>query len=127
MNFRTSLVALEAKGTESRQELEKLLASCPRILMLLRPTDKANMLILVYGEDQNTLNSTIETFRSVEDTNLLSIYSSDPPLFNNSFNLKVYPMKGEITPCGKKCAECLRYLEDQCLGCPAVSAYKGPL
>lgn len=127
LDFKTSLIALEAKNTNSRQELEKMLSVCPRVLMLLRPTDKANMLILIYGEDQNTLKSTIETFRGINDINLVSVYNSDPPLFNESFCLNVFPIKGDVTPCGMKCDDCLHFQEDQCIGCPAVTSYKGLL
>jgi len=126
LNYKTSLVALETKGSTAREELEKLLSVCPRVLMLLRPTDKANMVMLVYGEDQNTLNSTIETFRSVRDTDLVYVHNSDPPLFTDSFSLNVFPVKSEVSPCGKKCEDCFRYQEGQCRGCPAVTAYKGP-
>ncbi len=127
LDFKTSLIALEAKNSRARQELEKILSVCPRALMLLRPTDKANMLILLYGEDMNTLKSTIETFRGVSDANLVYIYNSDPPLFNESFGINVFPIKGDVAPCGKKCIDCLHFQEGQCVGCPAVSAYKGPL
>jgi len=127
LNFKTSLIALEAKGSEARQELEKTLSICPRVLMLLRPPDKANMVIMLCGEDQNTLSSTIETFRSIRNTDLVYIHSSDPPLFAESFCLKVFPIKGDVAPCGKRCADCLHFLEGQCVGCPAVAVYKGPL
>ncbi len=126
LNYKTSLIGLEAKGQMAREELEKIISVCPRVLMLLRPTDKANTVMLVYGEDQNTLNSTIETFRSVQDTDLVYIHNSDPPLLTDSFSLNVFPVKSEISPCGKKCEDCLRYQEGQCRGCPAVAVYKGP-
>lgn len=127
LNFKTSFVAFEVKNQEARQRLEKMLLACPRVLMLLRPTGKANVLILLWGEDQNTLNSTIESFRSVKDADLVYVYSSDPPLLNDSFSLKVFPVKGDIAPCGKVCADCLQFVEDRCMGCPAVNGYKGPL
>lgn len=127
LGFKTSLISLEAKNSKARQEVEKLLHVCPRVLMLLRPTEKANMIILLYGENQSTLDSTIETIRSINDTELFNVHNSDPPLFLESFPLNIYPIKGDVTPCGKKCIECLHFQEGQCLGCPAVTAYKGQL
>ena len=125
LNMKTSLVAFEAKNSEARQKLEKTILSCPRALMLLKPTDKANMLALLWGEDQNTLNSTVESFRSIRDTELVSVHSSDPPLLTDAFSLRVFPVKSEIAPCGRKCADCYRFIEGQCMGCPAVDVYKG--
>lgn len=127
LGFPTACVALEAKGVDLRQKVERNLSRCPRVLMLLRPVEKANMLVFLFGEDQNTLRSTIESLRDFSGADLVYVQHSEPPLFTESFSLRVFPEKSDTAPCGRKCVDCIHYQNDQCVGCPAVTEYKGPL
>jgi len=126
LGFQTALVAVEVKG-DLRQETERTLSECPRVLTFIRINDKANLLLLLYGEDQNSLGSTIECIRDLSDVSVVYVHHSRPPLFPEVFSLRVFPEKNDLTPCGRKCGGCLRYRNGQCVGCPAVTEYKGPL
>jgi len=126
LGFQTALVALEVKG-ELKQQTERNLSECPRILTLLQLSEKVNLLVLLYGENQNTLGSTIECIRSLPSVNIVYVHHSKPPLFPDNFSLRIFPEKKNLTPCGRKCGACIFYRNDQCLGCPAVTEYKGPL
>jgi len=126
LGFQTALVALEVKG-DLKQQMERNLSDCPRVLTLLRLNEKANLLVLLYGENQNTLGSTIERLRDLPSVNIVYVHHSRPPLFPKAFSLRVFPEKNDLTPCGRKCRECLCYQNDRCVGCPAVTEYKGPL
>lgn len=127
LEFPIVIIALEIYGRELRQRLEKRLIDCPRALILLRPAEKANLLAIFYGENQGTLRSTIESIVDQTGVNLVYAHYSDPPLFPEHFNLQVFPQKGDVTPCGLRCIDCPSYKRGQCLGCPAVVEYKGPL
>ena len=127
LGFPTAFLALECKQIDQRMELQKNLASCPRVLMILEPSEKVNMLLLVYGEDQATLKSTIESFRHFSGANLVDIYHSGPPMIPHSFNIPIFIEKVDVSPCDRKCFECVNYINDECFGCPAVKEYNGPL
>lgn len=127
LGFPVACVALETKGIDLRQKVERNLSRCPRVLMLLRPAEKANMLAFLFGEDQNTLRATIESLRDFSGADLVYVHHSEPPLLTESFSLRVFPEKSDVTPCGRKCVDCVRYQNDECIGCPAVTEYKGPL
>jgi len=70
--------------------------------MLLRSADKANMLALIFGENQSTLRSTIECLRDMQGADLLDKYHSEMPLFSETFGLHVFPKKGDTASCWKK-------------------------
>jgi len=126
LGFQTALVAFEVKGG-LKQQTERNLSECPRVLTLLQLNEKANLLILLYGEDQNSLGSTIECLRDLPDVSIVYVHHLRPPLYPEAFSLRVFPEKNDLTPCGRKCSDCLRYENGQCVGCPAVAEYKGPL
>jgi Lrp/AsnC family leucine-responsive transcriptional regulator len=127
LGFPTAFLALECRQIDQRMELQRNLASCPRVLMILEPSEKVNMLLLVYGEDQVTLKSTIESFRHFSGANLVEIYHSGPPMVPQSFNIPIFTEKDDVSPCDRKCFECVNYVNEVCFGCPAVKEYKGPL
>ncbi len=127
LGFPTAFLALECKQIDHRMKLQKNLESCPRVLMILEPSEKVNMLLLVYGEDQVTLKSTIESFRHFSGANLVDIYHSGPPIVPHSFNIPIFTEKDDVSPCARKCFECVNYVNEECFGCPAVKEYKGPL
>jgi len=127
LGFPTAFIAMECRQIDQRIKLQRNLAICPRVLMILEPSEKVNMLLLVYGEDQPTLKSTIESFRHFSGANLVEIYHSGPPLIPTSFNLPIFTEKVDVSPCDRKCFECVNYVNEVCFGCPAVKEYKGPL
>jgi len=126
LGFRVAIVAVEVRGN-LRQDVERNLSGCPRVLTLLRLEEKANLLILLCGEDQNTLGSTIECLRDLSDVNIVYVHHSRPPIIPQAFSMRIFSQKNDLTPCRRKCSDCLRYQNSQCVGCPAVSEYRGPL
>jgi DNA-binding Lrp family transcriptional regulator len=127
LGFPTAFLALECRQMDQRMELQRNLSNCPRVLMILEPSEKVNMLLLVYGEDQVTLKSTIESFRHFSGANLVEIYHSGPPIVPKSFNIPIFTEKGDVSPCNRKCFECVNYVNEECFGCPTVKEYNGPL
>jgi len=127
LGFKLALVALKSKNAVAKQKPETNLAICPRVLLLLQTSGNPDYLALLYGENMETLVSVIECFKSFSEISVVSWHRSKPPLLPGTFDLKVFPAKYEIAPCGKKCGDCSFYQNTECLGCPAVTEYKGPL
>jgi DNA-binding Lrp family transcriptional regulator len=62
----TATVSVETEGVEQRRKIEKTLARCPRVIMMLRLAEKANLMVTLYGEDQDSLRSTIESIGGLD-------------------------------------------------------------
>ncbi|MFQ6053785.1 MAG: AsnC family transcriptional regulator, partial [Candidatus Bathyarchaeia archaeon] len=127
LGFPIAYVSLETRGADLRQKVERNLLNCPRVLMILRPSEKANLSVLLFGEDQRALRSTIESLRDFTGADLVDVHYSEPPSFPEHFHIRVFPEKSDTAPCGRKCVDCIRYKNVQCVGCPMVTEYKGPL
>ena len=126
LGFRMACLTLEVKGVDNRQQFEKFLMNCPRVLTSFRLSGKSNLLITLFGENPETLMSTIESFRDFLGVNIIDVNHSEPSV-SETFSLQVFPEKSDISPCGKKCSDCFRYQNDKCLGCPVVTEYLGSL
>ena len=123
----TAVVTVETEGVEQRRKIEKTLARCPRVIMMLRLAEKANLMVTLYGEDQDSLRSTIESIGSWPGAHVLGVNHAEPPLYPDTFRVPVTNQKEDIAPCGKDCSECPNYLIKECLGCPSTIHYKGQL
>jgi len=127
LGFKLALVALKNKSVEARQKPDTNLAMCPRVLLLIQTSENPNYLALLYGENTETLVSVIECFKNFSGMEVISWHRSKMPLLPETFALKIFLKKNELAPCGKKCGDCSNYQNMECLGCPAVTEYKGPL
>ena len=123
----TAALTLETEGVEERRRIEKTLARCPRVILMLRLTEKANLMVTLYGEDQDSLRSTIESIGSWPGANILGVTHAEPPLYPETFRVPVTNEKEAIAPCGKDCSECPNYVIKECLGCPVTIHYRGQL
>lgn len=123
----TAALTVETEGVDQRRRIEKTLARCPRVIMMLRLAEKANLMVTLYGEDQDSLRATIESIGSWPGANILSVSHAEPPLYPETFRVPVTNEKEAITPCGKDCSECPNYMIKECLGCPSTIRYRGQL
>ena len=126
IGFKTALVNLETDNVEERQRIVTILETCPRVLQLVQAIEKPSYTALVCAENAETLLSAIECLRSVLSARITS-WQRVKPIIGDTFDLKIFLEKCELTPCGKKCGLCSSYQESECVGCPATKAYKGPL
>ena len=124
--FRMASVGLEVKKESSRKEVETYLKNCPRVLNLFRTPEKANIHAIVWGEDEHTINSTIESFRDLSNVEIVHTHYLGTPIYGNIV-INVESGINAETPCGMKCVDCYRYNNAWCLGCPASKDYKNPL
>ena len=123
----TAAFTLETEGVAERRRIEKTLARCPRVIMMLRLAEKANLMVTLYGEDQDSLRSTIESIGSWPGAIILGVSHAEPPLYPETFRVPVTNEKEALTPCGKDCSECPNYVIKECLGCPVTLHYRGQL
>ncbi|UCH56733.1 MAG: AsnC family transcriptional regulator [Candidatus Bathyarchaeota archaeon] len=124
--FKMACVGLEVRNEESRIQMEQFLRRCPRVLFIFRTPEKANIHIGVWGEEDQTINSTIESFRDLPDVDIIYSHYLGRPV-HGDIAIRVTPVTEEKTPCGKTCSQCHRYRNGWCLGCPSTSDYQNPL
>jgi len=115
LGYKIAVVGLEVKTEESRKETIEVLSKCPRVQAIFRSPKKAN-----------TINSTVESFRDISNVDIIDINYLGAPI-KGDFILRL-DLKGlDETPCGMVCADCHRYENDWCYGCPDSKDYKNPL
>lgn len=125
MGFKMACVGLEVKNKDTRNRVEKILGACPRILNTFRTTGKANMHIAFWGEKDEIIHSTIESFRDIENVDIVySHYLGTPS--HGKIMVPIHPEKKEKTACNKSCSSCERYTIELCVGCPMTKDYKNP-
>jgi len=124
--FKIACVGLEVKKDDTRKEVKQYLKNCPRVLSLYRIPGKANIYISMWGEDRQTLNSMIESFRDTPNVDVIYTHYVGTPIHGN-ISINVEPSKEGETPCGRTCSNCHRYNNSWCLGCPLTTDYKNPL
>ena len=117
VGYKMAYVGLEVKNDDTRRRVERILKSCPRVLNIFRTPEKANIHISVWGEEDQSINSTIESFRDFHDADIVYTHYLGTPI-HGDIGIKVASAHSDETPCGKQCSECHRYENKWCLGCP---------
>jgi DNA-binding Lrp family transcriptional regulator len=124
--YKMACVGLEVSNEETRKNVEHMLKNCPRVLNVFRTPEKANIHIAVWGEEDQTINSTIESFRDLQDVDIVYTHYLGTPI-HGDIGIKITPIISEETPCGKICSDCHRYENKWCLGCPITVDYDNPI
>jgi len=124
--FKMACVGLEVKNENTRMQVEEILKGCPRVLNFSRTPEKANIHINLWGEDDQTINSMIESYRDYPNIDVIYTHYLGTPVHGN-ISINLCSSCGSEPPCGKNSAECHRYLNGWCRGCPASEVYKNPL
>lgn len=124
--FKMASVGLEVKKESARKEVETHLKNCPRVLSIFRTPEKANIHLSVWGEDDQTVNSTVESFRDLQNVEIIEVQYLGTPIHGDII-INVGPSNSDENPCGMKCLDCHRYENAWCLGCPASKYYKNPM
>ena len=126
LGFKLGLVTYQFDEDQPKQDVLAKVKNCPRILQLLRTVNSSTYTALIFAENTETKLSAIECLRSVLNARTVSAQRVKPVL-GETFDLKIFLEKCELTPCGKKCGICSNYEESECIGCPASKYYKGRL
>lgn len=121
--YKIAYVGLEVRTDKTRKEMETFLRNCPRVLNVFRTFERANVLLSVWGEDDQTINSTIESFGDQRNVSIIFTHYLGTPIHGDVV-INVEAGKSGETPCGAKCAECHRFQKAWCRGCPSSLDYK---
>jgi Lrp/AsnC family leucine-responsive transcriptional regulator len=126
LGLKLALVTYQIDETQPKQDVLAKVKNCPRVLQLFRMVNSSIYTALIFAENTETKLSAIECLRSVLNAKTISSQRVKPVL-GETFDLKIFLEKCELTPCGKKCGICSNYEESECVGCPATKYYKGPI
>ena len=131
LGFRLAFILLEIESAEAMRKMIERYKNCPRILNFFTTLGGYNLIVLVMAEDQDTLQSEAMemcSVRSCEGIRRSEFY----PL--NEVNMPFLPLRRytsikqeEIAPCGVDCKVCTSFQNQECVACPSVKEYKGPL
>jgi len=132
LDLRLALILLEIESAETMRNIIDRYSKCPRVINFFTTMGGYNLIALVMAEDQATLES-----ESMEKCALRSgegIRRSEFYLIGRVHHYPFLPLKadalkekGDITPCGVQCKDCPSFQDEKCVGCPALSYYRGPL
>jgi len=127
-----AIVLLEMESAEAMQKLLERFKNCPRVVHIFTALGGYNLIALVVADDQDTLESiSMEkcSLRSSEGIRRSEFY----PIGNIHYS-PFLPIREHLahkektpTPCNVDCRPCSRYEAEKCVGCPAMSYYKGTL
>jgi len=128
LGMQIALLGIEVDGLDRAMELAKKFTACPRVVFIAPMTGDYNLVMLLVGEDFTCLQNTIEkTIRPQNGAKRLSISVSSAPFEPLHLPLKVPLERTKTAPCGKECSKCQPFTTHACLGCPAVTGYRGRL
>jgi DNA-binding Lrp family transcriptional regulator len=132
LDLRLALILLEIESAETMRNIIDRYSKCPRVINFFTTIGGYNLIALVMAENQATLES-----ESMEKCALRSgegIRRSEFYLIGRVQHYPFLPLKadalkekGDITPCGVQCKDCPSFQDNKCVGCPALSYYRGPL
>jgi len=132
LDLRLALILLEIENAETMRKIIDRYSKCPRVINFFTTMGAYNLIALVMAEDQATLES-----ESMEQCALRSgegIRRSEFYLIGRVHHYPFLPLKadalkgkGDLTPCGVQCKGCPSFQDKKCVGCPALSYYRGPL
>jgi Lrp/AsnC family leucine-responsive transcriptional regulator len=126
LGYKMALVSLEVSGDQNRKKFLEVMGKCPRVQTIFRSSDIANIKVGVWGEDESSINSCIESFRDLANVRIVETEYLGTPIRGN-VTLPVNLGDNEVAPCGKTCTMCSQYENEWCHGCPVTIYYKNPL
>jgi DNA-binding Lrp family transcriptional regulator len=132
LNLCAAIMFLEIESAEAMNRLLERFKDCPRVVQIFTTLGGYNLIALIVAENQETLESiSIEkcSLRSSEGIRRSEFY----PIGNINYS-PFLPIREHLThkektttPCNVDCRPCSRYKAEKCVGCPAMSYYKGTL
>lgn len=126
LGYKMALVSLEVSGDDNRKKFLEVMGKCPRVQTIFRSSDLANIKVGIWGEDESTINSCVESFRDLAIVKIVDTEYLGTPIRGN-VTLPVNLGDDEIAPCGKTCTLCSQYENKWCPGCPVTIYYNNPL
>jgi DNA-binding Lrp family transcriptional regulator len=132
LNLCAAIMFLEIESAEAMNKLLERFKDCPRVVQIFTTLGGYNLIALIVAENQETLESiSIEkcSLRSSEGIRRSEFYPIGNIHYSPFLPIREHLTHKEktITPCNVDCRPCSRYKAEKCVGCPAMSYYKGTL
>ena len=132
LDLSLAMILLEVDGAEAMRKVIDRYRDCPRVINFFMTMGGYNLIALVLAEDQGILESeSLErcSLRSGEGIRRSEFYPIGKVLHSAFLPLRTYAQNDDenTTPCDVDCRDCPAFRNQNCLGCPSVSCYKGPL
>ena len=132
LDLRLALILLEIENAETMRGIMDRYSKCPRVINFFTTMGGYNLIALVMAEDQATLESECMekcALRSGEGVRRSEVYLIGKVHPYPFLPLKADALreKADIAPCGVQCRCCPSFQDQKCVGCPALSYYRGPL
>jgi DNA-binding Lrp family transcriptional regulator len=132
LNLCAAIMFLEIESAEAMNRLLERFKDCPRVVQIFTTLGGYNLIALIVAENQETLESiSIEkcSLRSSEGIRRSEFYPIGNINYSPFLPIREHLTHKEktITPCNVDCRPCSRYKAEKCVGCPAMSYYKGTL
>ena len=116
-NIKLVNIGISVSTPEQRSKVVALLGNCPKILNIYRTTDAANLLVTLYGFDEQSITSTINCIGDLDQVEIKFSTYLGAPL--KKLSIPIVTGDNSHTPCGKNCSECMNHKNDWCSGCYA--------
>ena len=132
MRLRLLLVHLEMENHQAQEKVIRRFKDCPRLIFLFSLLGDYNMAALMFAEDQATLESILAQRCSIRSgpwirRSQVSLVTRVDYATHLPIRIEHVTKNRQISPCGARCRSCPRYLNNNCLACPATRYYRGPL
>lgn len=126
LGLQVAVLGIEVDGLDRSMELARKFGKCPWVAFIAPMTGDFNIVMIVVGEDFQSLQNFIEmTVRPQPGIKRFSTSFTSTPFEPSHLPLRIPVDQAETAPCGMRCAECEFYTNELCPGCPSVIGYRG--
>jgi len=130
LNLHAALLLLELENGIAMQNLLNQLKECPRVINAFATLGSYNLALLIIAEDSNTLESiTLDCpLRSHPGIRRSEFFPISKLLMSPYLPVREHLVsKKDSSPCDSVCNNCNQFQSENCIGCPAISNYRGSL
>ncbi|MFW9832865.1 MAG: Lrp/AsnC family transcriptional regulator [Candidatus Thorarchaeota archaeon] len=131
LDAKVLFMGLETEDMDVAETIQKKYIDCPRLMMFAPVTGRYNVFAVMVAEDTWSLESIIGTcsMRTEPGVRRSESWFGNAPVSPKflQMNLAPDPSGDSVSPCGRNCGTCKRYIAEKCVGCPPTSVYRGKL
>ncbi|MFX1580247.1 MAG: Lrp/AsnC family transcriptional regulator, partial [Promethearchaeota archaeon] len=131
LDAKVLFMGLETEDMDVAERIQKKYIDCPRLMMYAPVTGRYNVFAVMVAEDTWSLESIIGTcsMRTEPGVRRSESWFGNAPVSPKflQMDLAPDPSGNSVSPCGRNCGTCKRYIAEKCVGCPPTSVYRGKL
>ncbi len=131
LDAKVLFMGLETENMEIAEQIQEKYMDCPRLLMFAPVTGRYNVFAVMVAEDTWSLESIIGTcsMRTEPGVRRSESWFGNAPIEPKFLQINLAPgtLGSSVSPCGRDCGACKRYMAEKCVGCPPTEVYRGKL